>query len=233
MIRLLTLCAVLSLGSFRAVAGAPNTLTPEESAAGWKLIFDGKTTAGWVAIGKAEFPDGWNVVDGALFHPKGAGGGDIVTTKAYGDFELGWEWKIAEGGNSGLKYNLADPKKAVGFEYQMLDDANHPDGKKGPTRQSGALYDLLAAPPGKKLNPPGQWNVSRIVVQGNFVEHWLNGAKTVQFEIGSDALKAAIAQSKFKSIAGFGEKAKSPILLQDHHDEVAVRSIKLRVLDAK
>src|SRR5207249_9817162 len=103
-----------------------------EKSSGWKLLFDGKTTAGWVAIGKTAFPEkGWSVVDGALFHTKGGGGGDIVTTESYDNFELSWEWKIGEVGNSGLKYNLPNPAKGVGFEYQMLDDERHPDGIKG------------------------------------------------------------------------------------------------------
>ena len=223
---------LFALCALPLLAAEPNTLTDEEKSAGWKLLFDGRTTAGWVGLGKSKFPDkGWSVVDGALFLPKGGGGGDIVTAQSYKDFELTWEWKIAEGGNSGLKYNLPDAKKAVGFEYQMLDDAQHPDGKvRGRRRQAAALYDLLEPPADKKLNPPGQWNASRIVVRGNAVEHWLNGAKTVEFEMESGALKAAIAESKYKTVAKFGEKAASPILLQDHHDEIAVRSIKLRAL---
>jgi hypothetical protein len=212
-------------------AEAPNTLTAAEKAAGWKLLFDGTSTAGWLGLGGKQFPAaGWIVADGTLARTKG--GGDIVTAEAYENFEFAWEWKIAKGGNSGVKYNLPDPKKNVGFEYQMLDDANHPDGKRGGAlHQTAGLYDLLPPAAEKKPNPPGEWNASRIVVAGNKVEHWLNGAKTVEFEIGSEALKAAIAASKYAKIAKFGEKTKSPILLQDHGDEVAFRSLKLRVLE--
>jgi hypothetical protein len=235
MLRSLILAAILTLTASALFAGEPNTLTTEERAAGWKLLFDGKTAGGWVGIGKPAFPDkGWSVVDGALFHMKGGGGGDIVTTENYESFELTWEWKIGQAGNSGLKYNLPDPNKGVGFEYQMLDDEHHPDGiKGGRLHQTAGLYDLIEPSADKKVSPVGEWNASRLVVRGNHVEHWLNGGKTVEFEIGSTALKELVAKSKYKNVAGFGDKKASPILLQDHGDEVSVRSIKLHVLDAK
>lgn len=226
-----SLLALTALSAFAAFAAdEPNTLTPAEKTDGWRLLFDGKTTAAWTAIGKAEFPDkGWVVEDGTLHHTKGGGGGDVVTREAFGDFELTWEWKTAAAGNSGLKYNLPDPKKSVGFEYQLLDDAGHPDGQiGGRLHQTAGLYDVLEPVADKKLSPVGEWNRSRIVVRGNHVEHWLNGAKTVEFEMGSDALKAAVAKSKFKAVAGFGDKVKSPFLLQDHGDETWFRSIKVR-----
>ena len=188
-----------------------------------------------MGIGKTAFPDkGWTVVDGALHHTKGGGGGDIVTVEQFEDFELSWEWKIAHAGNSGLKYNLPDAKKGVGFEYQMLDDANHPDGQRGGRlHQTGGLYDLIEPAEDKKFNGPDAWNTSRILVRGNHVEQWLNGKKTVEFELGGEPLAAAIAKSKFKGAAKFGVKTKSPILLQDHGDEVDVRSVKVRVLEVK
>jgi hypothetical protein len=213
-----------------AVLAEPNTLTDSEKAAGWRLLFDGKTTNGWTALGKSSFPDkGWVVEDGTLKHVAKGGGGDIVTTEHFDDFELEWEWKIAPGANGGLKYNLPDPKKPVGCEYQLIDDAGHPDGKaNNGTRTTASLYDVLKPADDKKLNPIGEWNSSRILVKGNHVEHWLNGTKTVDFEFGSDALKAAIAKSKFKNTAGWGVKAKSPILIQDHGDEISVRRVKIR-----
>ena len=199
------------------------------------MLFDGKSTAGWLSLGGKSFPDkGWTVLDGALHHAKGAGGGDIVTADAFEDFELVWEWKIGDGGNSGLKYNLPDPAKGVGFEYQLLDDTKHPDAKlHDGTRMTASLYDVIAPAADKKLNPAGQWNTSRIIVKGSHVEHWLNGGKTVGFEFGSDALKTAIAASKFKTNAAFGVKTKSPILLQDHGDELSVRDMKIRAFPAK
>lgn len=208
----------------------PNSLTEAEKADGWRLLFDGKTTNGWVALGKSAFPDkGWVVEDGALKHVAKGGGGDIVTSEQFDDFELEWEWRITPGANGGLKYNLVDPNKAIGCEYQLIDDLTHPDGKlNNGTRTTASLYDVLKPADNKKLNPVGEWNTSRIIVKGNHVEQWLNGAKTVEFEFGSDDLKAAIAKSKFKGTAGWGIKTKSPFLLQDHGDEIAVRSIKIK-----
>jgi Domain of Unknown Function (DUF1080) len=231
--RLLSLLAFTSLSASSLLAAdAPNTLTDAERAAGWKLLFNGKTSEGWVGLGKPAFPAGWIVADGLLKRAEKAG--DIVTTESYTDFELTWEWNIAKVGNSGLKYNLPDPKKNVGFEYQLLDDENHPDGiKGGRLHQTGGLYDLIEPSADKKVNPPGEWNTSRLVVNGNHVEHWLNGAKTVEFEMGSDDMKARIARSKYAKVLRFGEKASSPILLQDHGDAISFRSMKLRVLSGK
>jgi hypothetical protein len=213
-----------------AAHAEPNKLTDSEKESGWRLLFDGKTTAGWVGLGKEAFPtQGWIVQDGALVHKPKGGGGDIVTIDRFGDFELTWEWKIAPVANTGLKYNLPDPKKAVGCEYQIIDDEKHPDGiKGGRLHQTGSLYDAIEPAAERKINPVGEWNQSRIVVQGNHVEHWLNGIKTVEFEFGSDALMAIKAKSKFKNTAGWGVKTTSPILLQDHGDEAAFRSIKVR-----
>jgi hypothetical protein len=231
--RFLSTVAAFGFAALGVSAGEPNTLTDEEKAAGWKLLFDGATSAGWVGIGTTEFPaSGWEVEGGTLHHSNG--GGDIVTVESYEDFELTWDWKIPTGANSGVKYNLPDPTKNIGFEYQLLDDENHPDGIKGGRKhQTGSLYDLFEPALDKKVNPVGEWNSSRIVVRGNHVEHWLNGGKTVEFEIGSEALQAAIAESKYKNVPNFGTKLKSPILLQDHGDETTFRSIKIRVLDAK
>jgi hypothetical protein len=213
----------------------PNKLTDSEKSSGWRLLFDGKTPAGWVGLGKDTFPSqGWVIEDGALVHKAKGGGGDIVTTESFDDFELTWEWKIAPGANTGLKYNLPDPKKAVGCEYQIIDDEKHPDGiKGGRLHQTGSLYDAIEPVAERKINPPGEWNTSRILVQGNHVEHWLNGVKTVEFEFGTEAMMAVKAKSKFKKIEGWGVKTKSPILLQDHGDEGAFRSIKIRVPKAK
>lgn len=232
---ILPVVTALSLLATTAFAGETNTLSEAEKAAGWKLLFDGKTLDGWQHIGKAGAPiKGWVVQDGVIFHGKGAGGGDIVTAEKFGDFELTWEWKIATGGNSGLKYNLPDATKGVGFEYQMLDDENHPDGKRGgKLHQTAGLYDLIEPSDERTVKPVGEWNESRIVVKGDHVEQWINGAKVVEFDFGSDDLKARIAKSKYKDIANFGVKTASPILLQDHGDEVSVRSVKLRVLPAK
>ncbi len=227
-----TLLLSLLAFSLPAFAADPNTLSDEEKSGGWKLLFDGKSTTGWRAIGKQEFPaKGWVVEDGTLKHIAKAGGGDIVTAEDYDNFELVWDWKIGAAGNSGLKYNLPNPKQAVGCEYQMIDDEGHPDGKKGGRlHQTAGLYDLIEPAPETKPSPIGEWNTSKLIVNGNKVEHWLNGKKTVSFELGSEELKALIAKSKYKNAAGFGVKKPGPILLQDHGDEVAVRNMKIRAL---
>ncbi len=230
MIRPLFALAVLLSSFATAAEPAHNTLTPEEKAAGWKLLFDGATTTGWVSLGKKTFPSaGWSVKDGTLLMEKGTGGGDIATEEQFTDFELKWDWRVQEAGNGGLKYNLLDPTRAVGCEYQLLDDQKHPDGvTKGPIRQTASLYDVLPPSPEKQLKPPGEWNTSGIIVRGNNVEHWLNGKQVLAYEFGSDSLKAGIAKSKFKGMATFGVKTTSPILLQDHNDELAFRNIKVR-----
>ena len=233
--RFLPVVTVLSLAAAVAVAAEPNTLTSEEKADGWKLLFDGKTTNGWVGIGKTAFPEkGWSVVDGTLYHMKGAGGGDIVTADKYENFELTWDWKIGFASNSGVKYNLPDSNKNIGFEYQLLDDENEPDGKRGGRlHQTASLYDLIEPPADKDIKPIGEWNSSKLIVNGNHVEEWLNGKKTVEFEMGSDDMKERIAKSKYKKVEGFGVKIASPILLQDHGGDIWFRSIKLKALDAK
>jgi len=223
---------------------APNTLTKEEKAAGWKLLFDGKTTNGWRGFRREGFPaEGWAIEDGTIKHVKGEGaqslhGGDIITVGQYDNFELRLDWKLTPGGNSGIKY-LIDEKmvktghSGLGFEMQVLDDEGHPDAKAGHdgNRTAGALYDLIA-PQKKAAKPAGEWNQVRLIVHGNHVEHWLNGVKVVEYELGSPRLKSLIAQSKYKDIPGFGEVRKGHILIQDHGDEVWYRNVKIRELPA-
>jgi hypothetical protein len=232
------LAAPLALGAGKP-SDAANTLSAAEKADGWRLLFDGKTTKGWRGFKQPGFPDGsrWVAQDGALVRTAGKRTGDIVTVDQFDSFDLRWEWKIAPGGNSGLKYLVdeAMSKKSddgVGFEYQMLDDDKHPDAKKGKdgNRTAGSLYDLIAPGKNKVLHPPGEWNESRVVIDGNHVEHWLNGAKVLSYERGSPEFKKLIADSKFKDIPGFGEVSKGHILLQDHGNEAAVRNVKIKPL---
>jgi hypothetical protein len=231
--------ALLCLPVLSAAGSTPNQLTPAETKAGWRLLFDGRTTSGWRAFKKTDFPTRpWVVRDGALTRVATAGaadhgGADIVTADTFSDFDLRFEWRISPAGNSGLKYFVTEDREGpIAHEYQVLDDARHPDGKIGPHRQTAAFYDVLPPAAGKPLRPVGEWNESRILVRGNHVEHWLNGSKVLAYELGSPEVKAAIARSKFKDVSGFGTKLTGRILLQDHGDEVAFRNLKILALPA-
>ena len=229
--------ASVTIGQAPANGAEPaNTLSAAEKKAGWTLLFDGKTLNGWRAYKKTDSSGTrWKVEDGLLTVDPGAGNDthgqmDIVTTSTFDRFELTWEWRIAEGGNSGLKYFvLEDQNSAIGHEYQLIDDERHPDAKVGPHRQTAALYDVLVAQ-NRPLKPAGQFNQSRIVSNGTTVEHYLNGTKVLQYELDSPALRAAIAKSKFKDIARFGKLQDGFILLQDHGDRVWYRNIKVKRL---
>ncbi len=215
-------------------APALNQLTAAETKAGWRLLFDGTTTKGWRGFKKTDFPtDRWVVRDGALLHVATGtgdshGGGDIVTVDTFSDFDLRFDWRVAPGGNSGVKYFVTEDREGpIAHEFQVLDDARHPDAKVGPHRQTAAFYDVLPPAADKPLNPAGEWNHSGVLVRGAHVEHWLNGRKVLEYELGSPEVEAAIAKSKFKDVAGFGTKIRGRILLQDHGDEVAFRNIKI------
>jgi hypothetical protein len=207
----------------------PNTLTAEEKAQGWKLLFDGKKIEGWRSYGKDSFPEkGWVVEDGTIHKQSEGGGGDIMTVDTYENFEFAWEWKLEEKGNNGVKYFITQERKAaVGHEYQMIDDTT----VKDPLSSTASFY-LVAAPSADKPNKPmGEWNSSRLVVNGKHVEHWLNGAKVLEYDCGSEAIMAQVPKTKFKKYEGFGEKVKGHILLTDHKDPCWFRNLKIRVLD--
>jgi hypothetical protein len=205
-----------------------NQLTPAEKAAGWKLLFDGRSTQGWRSFKKPGFPGkGWVIEESCLKCVAGGGGGDIITEEQFTDFDLQWEWRIPPKANNGLKYFITEQRaSAIGHEYQMIDDTL----VKDPISSTASFYEVMAPKADKPQKPPGEWNHSRVMVWGNHVEHWLNGSKVLEYELGSDAVRAGVAKSKFKSVEGFGTKIKGHILLTDHHDEALFRNIKIREL---
>jgi len=208
-------------------------LSKKEIKNGWTLLFDGKTTNGWTSWREGRpFPEsGWVIEKGVLtLYPDAGRPGDIITEEEFQDFELSLEFKITKAANSGIKYFIL-PNTTLGLEFQILDDANHPDAKEGRdgNRLQGSLYDMIT-PKGKKDKPIGKWNKARIVSKGNHVEHWLNGKKIVEFQRGTPQWDALVNQSKYIANPGWGTPLKSPILLQDHRDEVSFRNIKIRRL---
>ena len=200
-----------------------------QSQDGWVSLFDGQTGAGWRGYRQTTIPAGWQVVDSALTRVDG--GGDIVSDKEYTNFELALEWKLKPGGNSGVMYRATEEAEAsyeTGPEMQVLDDALHPDGKNRLT-SAGSAYGLYAAPAGV-VKPAGEWNAIRIVVNGNHVEHWMNGVQVVSYELLSPDWEAKVAASKFKQWPGYGRAARGHIVLQDHGDWVAYRNIRIKEL---
>jgi len=207
-----------------------NTLTPEEKADGWQMLFNGHDLVNWREYGSEARPGaGWKVDDGVLKKLHGTPAGNIITKQKFEDFTLIWEWRISEKGNNGIKYLVTEDRKgAPGPEFQILDDNGHPDSKTGPIRQTASLYDIIPPAADKLLKPVGEWNRSRIIVQGKHVQHWLNGSPVVEYYLESPELLAAIAKSKFKDAKDFGKKIDGHIMLTDHIDECWFRNMKIR-----
>ncbi len=262
-------------GSSKPGSARLNVLTESEKAAGWRLLFDGKTARGWRGFRRQDFPaECWRVEKGCLhLTPSGSQQklsqcGDIISIESFGNFELRFEWRISPGANSGVKYLITEDRPQsweqayleyhyadllheaqenggptnltpeifrytpIGFEFQLIDDQANEDARSGPSRVTGALYDLLA-PSQRPVRPAGQFNDGRIVVQGLHIEHWINGTKVLEFERGSQELRASVTRSKFAKMEGFGSVNRGHIDLQDHGGEIWFRNIKIRLLEAK
>lgn len=219
-----------------------NTISEKEKKEGWVLLWDGKTTNGWRGAKLNGFPEkGWKMEDGILKVMKSGGGestngGDIITTKKYKNFVLSVDFKITPGANSGIKY-FVDPDlnkgagSAIGCEFQILDDTKHPDAKLGVrgNRTLGSLYDLIAAPKNKPYRG-GFFNTAQVIVNGNKVQHLLNGVKIVEYERNNQMWDALVNYSKYADWPNFGNPSEGHILLQDHGDEVWFQNIKIKVL---
>ena len=231
---ILSVAGLVASGCYGNVGGTTttpmNALSGPEQKDGWKLLFDGKTTAGWRNYKKAAVGPGWQVVDGLLTRA-GDNAGDIMTTEKYRNFDLALEWRVAEGGNSGILYRATEDNDYIwqsAPEMQILDDARHADGKLAET-SAGSNFALYPAPRGV-VNPAGQWNAARLRVNGNHVEHFLNGTKMLEYDLGSPEWNEKVAASKFKTMPNYGKASEGYIGLQDHGDKVEFRNIRIRVL---
>ncbi|MCK5821246.1 MAG: DUF1080 domain-containing protein [Bacteroidales bacterium] len=227
----------------KQISTIPNTLTDQEKANDWKLLWDGGTTSGWRGANNDAFPEGgWELSNQTLSVNESGGGesahgGDIVTIKQFGSFELSIDFKLSTGANSGIKYFVTEGQNngvgsAIGLEFQLLDDKEHPDANNGVggNRTISSLYDLIPASESKKVNAPGKWNNARIVVDGNHVEHWLNNQLVLEYTRGTQMFRALVQKSKYAKYPNFGEHKQGHILLQDHGNHVSFRNIKIREL---
>jgi hypothetical protein len=220
--------AFICAGAALAQNGGMNALTAQEKAAGWKLLFDGKTLNGWRGF-RSTTPAGWKAEDGALV--RAGEGGDLMTVEEFGDFELRLDWKLPPGGNSGLMFHVTTDEEEAYFtgpEFQILDNAGHNDGKN-PKRSAGSNYDMHA-PVRDVTRPVGEWNEVRLVVKGPHVEHWMNGTKLLEYELWSPEWEKLYQASKFAKMPHYGRAKRGHILIQDHGNPVWFRNLKIRTL---
>jgi hypothetical protein len=209
---------------------APTVVSAAERADGWRALFDGSDLAAWRGYRKPSLPDGWQVVDGSLALVT-AGAGDVITRDQFRNFDLRLEWRVAPGGNSGIFYRATEEGSYIwqsASEMQVLDDERHADGKSELT-SAGSNFALYPAGRGVS-RPAGEWNAVRLLVNGSHVEHWLNGVKVVEYELGSPEWEARVRASKFASMPLYGRAPEGHIGLQDHGDRVDFRNILIRVL---
>jgi len=225
-----------------------NELSLEEKKEGWELLFDGKTLKGWRGLGRDTVEsDYWKVENGTIHkidnrdvpeNKRVENGGDLTTINTYGNFELSFEWKIKDAGNSGIKYNVSEEisKKygsgynALGFEYQILDDDDPLYAKELKNSQfTASLYDMIARK-GGKLNPAGEYNSGKIILNGTHGEHWLNGKKVVEFEFGTAQFDSLFRVSKYSKYPDFEKRRSGLIVITNHSDESWYRNIKIRRL---
>jgi hypothetical protein len=229
---LAAVAVLVASASFGVLAQGPAAKTAGDGT--WVQLFDGKSLAGWRGYKKPDSKETfWKIENGTLTLP-GTGAGDtrgskdLITEATFEQFHLRWEWKIALGGNSGVKYFvLEDEPSAIGHEYQLIDDERHADAKIGPHRQTAALYDVFPAHD-RPSKPAGEWNTSEVIVRGKHVVHVLNGKTVLEYDLDSPALSEAVAKSKFKDIARFGKPQNGHILVQDHGDQVWYRKIEIQ-----
>lgn len=217
-LRILTIFAAISQSHILEV----------ETQAADQPLFDGKTFHGWTMLDGKPVKEGWEVVGGMIhLKPSKKPTGHIVTEREFGDLDLSFEWKISPGGNNGLKYRVRQYNgNAQGCEYPIIDDAKYRK-HVSPRTSTGALYGIFEPNQEKRLNPPGQFNSSRIVIRGNHVEHWLNGRLIVAATIGSEEWKSRVAESKFAGVKDFALNLRGKLMLTDHGDEVWYRTFGL------
>lgn len=210
----------------------PNELTAAERAAGWRLLFDGKTLDGWRQYQADTLPTAWQVIDGSI--AKNVGTRDIITREQFGDFELVFDWKVATGGNAGVFYRATEEYNRVYWsapEYQLLDDPNAGNEGRNRFTAAAASYGIDSTPPGI-VKPAGEWNTSRVVARGAHIEHWLNGQKVVEQELWGPVWEAKVKASKFASWPNYGRAKRGHIAIQgDHRGDLALRNIKIRPLN--
>jgi hypothetical protein len=237
---LISMMILLSVGAYSQKEKA-NTLSKKQKKEGWVLMFDGKTTDGWRGYNLPAFPEkGWVVEDGTLHvigssrGEAGGGGGDLLYDKKFRNFELSLEWKVSEGGNSGIFYLAqeipGEPVWKSAPEMQILDNERHPDANLGVNgnRAAGSLYDLI---PGDKsvVKPAGEWNRVRVLVYKGTVVHFVNGKQVLEYHLWTDDWKKMVLNSKFKDYEWFLNTAEEGyIVLQDHGDDVWFRNIMIK-----